>query len=839
MNNYKINFKNGRTTTICCSSNEELKSDLIECTKRFNSEIATINDMPTEKLSVGGFLLGTILGGILGNAVAKSGVKKTAKTISKTTKKTISKTRKGVSEFRSASSKSKKMSAGGLGKPTYIPNEDIENIKTNYGQTISGRKLLDGAYATGKVKKPTMSRTQFEDESFEYAKGGNVPSITKKVNEVNRLIALGNENDISVIDSSSTWESPMKYKPIKYSNGTLYIEYEELDLYKNNRTGVKQWITKKDKVLKRNMEYDSPLNNIAKWYRKALKNYDVMFENGGMSSMAMAGAMPELAIADQISQRLPATTSAVDKRIAERIYSDRPSMWEDRGLKYYAKGGTIGQEITFKHWSGDTKNGTITEDLGDGNFQVSSGFGNVLVNQEDIISTGTKSPERKKMFGFFKNGGGVDYYVLQNLKNQESVLEKRLMQVVDNQSDGWRIDKAELESELEIVRNQIQQNQSSQYAGGGGVGGNNNLQQKIDYINNNYNGVVASKTYSDNRIQVVSRYFNTLNEIKRKEFNGSGLLEKYGNLSSYVLYSNQTFAGGGSTDEERYPRLADDTGKGIREGFVIGDGDYYYENEDNLVKHLRSLDYEDADGNSSKDIESDEDLKEFFYNDEYYYFTEWEEDEIEDQGYYYTRDGKEIEIASKGKKISGNSLDYSKLDEDANWYIDRIKDGKTTTTKQSTLESIEEFKKDLHLLEVGRIKPSDIIGKGYKGNTRLIAENWLKENIYVKEKILTFFENDNSKFSGGGSTNSRMDLFEDYENIPPEVQNILDKYAEEFGDDFGGMDYKDMANMHNEIYAVGYTFDSGLDNMAFGLRPVGVNLNELQGFESEPDDDKE
>ena len=52
MNNYKIKFKNGRTTTICCDSNEELKSDLVDLTKRFNSEIATINDMPTEKLSV-------------------------------------------------------------------------------------------------------------------------------------------------------------------------------------------------------------------------------------------------------------------------------------------------------------------------------------------------------------------------------------------------------------------------------------------------------------------------------------------------------------------------------------------------------------------------------------------------------------------------------------------------------------------------------------------------------------------------------------------------------------------------------------------------------------------
>ena len=114
-----------------------------------------------------------------------------------------------------------------------------------------------------------------------YAKGGNVSSIEKKVQEVNRLIDLANKNDISVIDSSSTWESPMKYMPIKYSNGTLYIEYQELDLYKNNRTGISEYITKKDKVLKRNMEFDNPLNDIAKMYRKALKQADIMFEDGG------------------------------------------------------------------------------------------------------------------------------------------------------------------------------------------------------------------------------------------------------------------------------------------------------------------------------------------------------------------------------------------------------------------------------------------------------------------------------------------------------------------------------------------------------------------------------
>jgi hypothetical protein len=82
---------------------------------------------------------------------------------------------------------------------------------------------------------------------------------------------------------------------------------------------------------------------------------------------------------------------------------------------------------------------------------------------------------------------------------------------------------------------------------------------------------------------------------------------------------------------------------------------------------------------------------------------------------------------------------------------------------------------------------------------------------------------------GGGV--ERIDLFEDYENIPKNVQTILDIYAEKFGDDFGNMDYKDMADMHNEIYAVGYTFDSYLDNQPYGLRPIGVALNELKGYE--------
>lgn len=76
------------------------------------------------------------------------------------------------------------------------------------------------------------------------------------------------------------------------------------------------------------------------------------------------------------------------------------------------------------------------------------------------------------------------------------------------------------------------------------------------------------------------------------------------------------------------------------------------------------------------------------------------------------------------------------------------------------------------------------------------------------------------KFSGGGSTDDEIDLFEDYDNIPVNVKSILDRYMEEFGGDGSEMNYQDTANMLEEVEAEGYTFEYGLDNQPYGLRPI-------------------
>ena len=126
-----------------------------------------------------------------------------------------------------------------------------------------------------------------------YAKGGSIKSLEKRVAEVNELIKRGNELGIEVVDESTTWQAPMKYKPLKYTNGVLYVSYEQLDLYKYNREYVQDWEKKSYKIGKYESGYGyrgeagaaqrEALTEIARMYRKPLKSYDTYgyFEDGG------------------------------------------------------------------------------------------------------------------------------------------------------------------------------------------------------------------------------------------------------------------------------------------------------------------------------------------------------------------------------------------------------------------------------------------------------------------------------------------------------------------------------------------------------------------------------
>jgi hypothetical protein len=116
---------------------------------------------------------------------------------------------------------------------------------------------------------------------MEYAGGGKIETkIQKKVDEINDLIkkAIDSDGDpLMVVDTTGTWEEPMQYKPIIYKNGRLYIEYFEPYSGK----------TEKEVVNKSNIDLDGypTLLNIAKMYRKALKEKGISYAGGGSTEV--------------------------------------------------------------------------------------------------------------------------------------------------------------------------------------------------------------------------------------------------------------------------------------------------------------------------------------------------------------------------------------------------------------------------------------------------------------------------------------------------------------------------------------------------------------------------
>ena len=71
-----------------------------------------------------------------------------------------------------------------------------------------------------------------------------------------------------------------------------------------------------------------------------------------------------------------------------------------------------------------------------------------------------------------------------------------------------------------------------------------------------------------------------------------------------------------------------------------------------------------------------------------------------------------------------------------------------------------------------------------------------------------------------------MDLFENYHQLPEELQAVLDKWQQKEASI--GLDYNDCKAFQEECEAVGYTFDYQLDGQPFDLRPINSPNPRLQ-----------
>lgn len=70
------------------------------------------------------------------------------------------------------------------------------------------------------------------------------------------------------------------------------------------------------------------------------------------------------------------------------------------------------------------------------------------------------------------------------------------------------------------------------------------------------------------------------------------------------------------------------------------------------------------------------------------------------------------------------------------------------------------------------------------------------------------------------SNENEIDLFEDWENLPAEVQAILDKHCT------GDNTYEACRALIDDLEKVGYTCDYGLSAEPYGLRKINLEVKE-------------
>jgi hypothetical protein len=130
--------------------------------------------------------------------------------------------------------------------------------------------------------------------------------------------------------------------------------------------------------------------------------------------------------------------------------------------------------------------------------------------------------------------------------------------------------------------------------------------------------------------------------------------------------------------------------------------------------------------------------------------------------------------------------------------------------RQHFLYDHKEEIQDYRGSEYGELKSQEII-KAYNSNWKDLDKNIRNRfDNHVRE----------GQYEDGGMMNDEegIDLFEDYNNIPPKVQKVLDEHEEDL--EYG--DYRVLEKILKKLNKIGYTFEYGLDGVAYDLRPIGT-----------------
>lgn len=188
----------------------------------------------------------------------------------------------------------------------------------------------------------------------------------------------------------------------------------------------------------------------------------------------------------------------------------------------------------------------------------------------------------------------------------------------------------------------------------------------------------------------------------------------------------------------------------------------------------------------------------------------------------------DIKVGAKFRLANGEVIEIKRLfieNMDENW-VEFTRNGKSQETSVRSLKIFinnwREGKSKYAMggsLESHGIRVGDTFLKTLSGGIQKVKD---KNGQIVYINLANGERNSQPPFPFDDGGMVSKDLFEYYDEQPKELAKIVDFYMEKFND--GDYDYVDSKNFLKEVNAIGYTFDYGLDNTPYGLRPIGTKL---------------
>lgn len=108
------------------------------------------------------------------------------------------------------------------------------------------------------------------------------------------------------------------------------------------------------------------------------------------------------------------------------------------------------------------------------------------------------------------------------------------------------------------------------------------------------------------------------------------------------------------------------------------------------------------------------------------------------------------------------------------------------------------------------------------GNNVFIVSDRYKqtESIYSKKEAIKTAK----KALQDQNETKYFDLFENYNLQPPKLAAVVSKYS------FDQFNIEQVKKFYNEVVAIGYRFCCDVDLVPFGLRPLNIDLYQLEGW---------